>query len=309
MKTLSLIFLTLLLLNQSIARAEFPEKPITIVVYTAPGGLIDVTARFVANIAKKKYTDVPVIVQNKKGAGGVVATTYTLSKPSDGYTVLGITSSLISKMIKSGQEDKLDQLHFLSRMVVDYESLIVNPKKGLADFSELLQSAQNMPGSQIWVGPDAGGTDHIFAKKFWATANINAKWIPYRSGGEAVAALLGGHGQVYVGNPQDVKGRPDLKVAAVAAPERLDKFPEAPTFAELGFDRLTGESLWRGFAVKADTPDSVVRALEDLLRKVSQDPEWIKFCKNGDVLPVFDVGQEFKQIVYDQREQDRKALM
>ena len=87
--------------------------------------------------------------------------------------------------------------------------------------------------------------------KTWKAAGIEAKWIPYAGGGKAMAALLGGHGTVYVGNPQDVIGRPDLKVAVIASPKRLGgQFADVPTFAELGVQGLDDEIMWRGFMTK-----------------------------------------------------------
>lgn len=311
MKKAGIFFIVLLVMTLGmgkVGQAAFPEKPIHIVVYTAPGGLIDITARLIANIAQKKYAKVPVIVENKKGAGGVVALSYILSQPADGYTVFGMTSSVISKTIRAKQEKKLNQLHYLARMVADYECLITNKKLKVVTFQDIIEDAKAKRGNQIWVGPAAGGTDHLFAMKVWDLTGIKAKWIPYRSGGQAVAALLGGHGVVYVGNPQDTIGRPDLFVAAVASPERLKNFPDSPTFRELGYDQLTGEVLWRGFAIKKGTDPKVIRFLEDLFRKVSKDPEWVKFCEKGNVIPVFDTGKDFAKIVEMQIAKDKKYL-
>ena len=115
------------------ARATYPDRPIHIMVYTKPGGLIDVTARMIAQIAQKNYTKVPVIVENKKGAGGLVALSVLNRKPADGYTVLGMTSSVISKAIRAQQEELLNEVHYLARVVSDYEAVIVNREQRASD--------------------------------------------------------------------------------------------------------------------------------------------------------------------------------
>ncbi len=289
--------------------ADFPTKPIKIIVYTNPGGLIDITARKFAGVleseAKKSGMNQPVVVENKKGAGGLVALHYLSRQPADGHTLLALTSSVISKAVQSRQEKKLDDVSFLARLVDDYECLIVNRESSLKSFADLKADAQKKAGGQIWLGPAAGGTDHIFAKKFWKATGLSGKWVPYKSGSDALAALLGGHGDVYVGNPQDVRGRPDLKVLAVASPERLPDFSEAPTFAELNLPTLTGESLWRGIVVASATPGEVKEELLALLKKASESGEWQKFVTSGSAIPVFETEGEFKRVVDSQIQQEK----
>jgi len=298
-----------ILLAASADPEAFPEKPIKIVVYTNPGGLIDITARKVAQMLQSRYVDQPVVVENKKGAGGIVALTHVLRQPADGYTIFGLTSSVISKLVATKKEKQIDQLHFLSRMVLDYECLITRKDQPLSTLPQIVASAKEKKEKpQLWAGPASAGTDHLFAVKFWQVAGMKARWIPYRSGAEAVAALLGGHASVYVGNPQDTLGRPDLRIAAVASPERLTDFPKLPTFAELGYESLTGESLWRGFAVKKGVPAPITAKLEDLLRQISYDPEWTDFLKQGSVLATFDTQDSFSKIVAAQIGEDKKRL-
>jgi tripartite-type tricarboxylate transporter receptor subunit TctC len=267
-----------------------------------------VTARKIAAIMQDRYVSVPVVVENKKGAGGLIALQHVIRQPNDGHTIFGLTSSVVTRTVSAKKESMLDQLSFLLRVVDDYESIIIKDGGALADAQSIVEQAKKANGSQIWVGPAAGGTDHIFAKKFWSTSGITAKWIPYRSGGEALASLLGGHGSVYVGNPADVVGRDGLKIAAVASPERLGDFPDVPTFRELGYDSLTGESLWRGFAVKKGTPDDRVSKITSILKKVTSDSEWKEFLKSNSIQPLNDSADLFAASVQAQIADDKKHL-
>ena len=190
---------TMLFSSIGLAQAAFPEKPVKLVVYTKPGGAIDVFARKFSAIAAK-YTDATFVVVNKSGAGGVVAIKYILSSPADGYKFAAVTRSNIGKIVSTGNKINVDDLSWLAMMVSDPECVITNRNAEINTWEQLVADAKAKDGKQIWVGPAAGGNDHIMAMKTWQAAGIKAKWIPYAGGSKSMAALLGGHGVAYVGN-------------------------------------------------------------------------------------------------------------
>jgi tripartite-type tricarboxylate transporter receptor subunit TctC len=251
----------------------FPRKPIKIVVYTGPGGLIDVTARRFAEIASQ-HADATFVVENHPGAGGLVATKRVLQLPADGYTLYACTRSNISKLVASGGRSFIDSMSWIAMLIADPECIITRAGSSTSSWQQLIDDARARPGEQIWLGPDTGGLDHLMALKTWDRCGISAKWIPYKSGGEAKAALLGGQGAVYVGNPSDAIGNPDLSIAAVSSVQRLERFPQVPTLSELGLKGLDAEFMWRGFAVKRGTPPEVLAWYDELFRRVTQDPQW-----------------------------------
>ncbi|GAB4245488.1 MAG: hypothetical protein OHK005_10850 [Candidatus Methylacidiphilales bacterium] len=252
---------------------DFPNRPIRIMVYTSPGGLIDFTARKFADVARK-YVDQPMVVINKPGAGGIVAFEDVLQTPADGYTMMAVTKSNVSKLLSSGREDIFDRIDWFARVMQDPQCLIVNKNSGLDTWPAIREDALHRSGRQNWLGPDIGGLDHLSALKIWRSAGLEAKWIPYESGGQALAALLGGLGAAYVGNPSEVRGNPNLQVAVVCAPQRLTAFPEVPTFKEFGVEGVDDESMWRGFAFRKGVPEPVREWFRDLFEKVNRDPDW-----------------------------------
>ena len=290
---ISLLFLLLFI---SGIHAEFPSKPIKIVVYTGPGGLIDITARKFASVADK-YVDATFVVENKPGAGGVVALKKVLQAPEDGYNLYACTKSNIAKFILVGGRDYVNSLHWTAMLMADPECIISNKQIELFEWSDIVQDAMKNPGSQNWVGPAAGGLDHVTAMKIWDAYGMEAKWIPYKSGGKAIAALLGEQGVAYVGNPRDALGNPDLYIAAVSSKQRLKVFPDTPTFSELGVANLDNEFMWRGFALKAGTPQDIIDWYENLFKKVTADPEWQEFWSRGGIDVEFIGGEEFANIV------------
>ncbi|MCP4291548.1 MAG: hypothetical protein GY780_06905 [bacterium] len=286
--------------------AEYPDKPIVFVVHAKPGGAIDLTARMISKVARN-YSDVPLVIENRYGGSGAVAMRTVLGKEADGYHVLAFPATFISTIKVTRSKIDMDDYRFLACMVEAPEALITNRNSDVVTFEDIVRDAREKNGSQIWVGPGVGSLDHLMAVKTWEKVGMKATWLPYDGGGEAVAALLGGHGTVYVGNPEDVRGRPDLTIAAVSASHRLERFPDVPTFLELGYD-LPHEIMWRGFAVHKDTPSEICDWLVDMLAKVSADEEWVEFVDRNSAKSVFYRQKKFKELVVRDGDQSIKYL-
>jgi putative tricarboxylic transport membrane protein len=280
-----------------VAQAAFPERPINVIVYLKPGGAGDIFVRRFEKIAAK-YSDAKFVIINKPGAGGLTALTQVISGKADGYTLAYVTKSNIAKFAEANAKIKIDDLEWLAMMVSDPESLIVNKNAPIHTFDQIVADAKAKKGAQIWVGPAAGGNDHIMARKTWRALGIEAKWVPFESGEEAMVALMGGHGVVYVGNPGDVVGRPDLENVVIAAPKRLGGvWANIPTFKELGVPGLDEEIMWRGFAIKKGIPEEARKFYLDLIAKVSSDPQWQKYIEEEGADPVFYKEDKFKELV------------
>ncbi len=281
----------------------FPDGPIRIVVYTSPGGLIDLTARRFADIARKYHTEHPFVVINRPGGGGIVAFENVLSQPADGHNILAVTRSNISKMVAIGREDLIERTDWHSYIMDNPHVLITNVTEGFADWEAMYADAQERAGDQLWLGVDIGGVKHISGVKMADFAGINMRWIPYSSGGEAAAALIGNLGHAYLGNPRDALASDRLDIAVVAASERMALFPEAPTFTELGIEGLEGELIWRGLALREGTPEPIREWWRALAQKVASDPDWIRAWEREGVNLTYRGAEEFNDIVRRDREE------
>lgn len=274
------------------AFAAYPEKPVRVVNYVGPGGLMDVTSRKFVSIAAK-YTDATFVVENKEGAGGLVGMQAVLEQPADGYTLFAATTSNIAKVLTSKKDvdEFIWGFEWIAMLMRDPECLIAAKDSPLNTWEAVRKDAMEKNGAQLWTGPAAGGNDHLMAMKVWDKSGMSAKWIPYSTGPEAMMALLSGQGVVYVGNPADIGGREGFSIIAVARKERLERFPDAPTFVELGVEGLEEEIMWRGFAMKKGSPEEAMVWWEELLKKVAADPEWKEFLEK-DGIDVVDYGRE-----------------
>jgi len=284
------------------AVAEFPEKPITILAYMKPGGVADVDSRKLAAIAER-LTGKRFAVKNKTGAGGIVAMKHVLEQPADGYLLMATTKSQAYKIVTSNSDVDVNDFEWLIMNQSDPEAIITNRESPVNTWEQIVADAKAKAAEgkkQIWVGPAAGGLDHVTAMKTWKAAGIDpdsVKYIPFKGGKKAMIELLGGRGVVYVGNPRDGSGQPKLKVAALSREERLPAFPDAPTFKELGVSGLDHEIMWRGFAIKGDIPEEARTFWNDLFMKVSQDPEWIEHVKKSSIDPVHISHDEFLGLI------------
>jgi len=283
---LFLIYLGLLfyLYREADSSVAYPNKPITIVVHSKPGSSIDLMSRKIAEVARK-YCKEPFIIENHPGTQGIVAMQFVMDKKADGYSLLGVTKSFLSTLIVNKSDVVISDFLFLSNMISDPEAIITSKQSGFSTVEDVVGNAKGLNGKQVWIGPGTGSRDHLMAMKCWEILKIKADWVDYKSGPQSVLAMLRNEAPIYVGNPSDIIGKDDLRVIAIAANNRLESLPEIPTFKESGYD--INESMWRGFAVKKGIPPQAVQYLSGVLKKVSQDPKWIDYCRNVYSFPDF----------------------
>ncbi len=270
---------------------KYPAKPISIIIHSKPGSAIDYMARKVAEIARK-HSHVALVVDNRPGTQGLVAMQHVLDAKADGYTLLGVTKSFLSTLMVNKSKVSLGDFRFIANMVSDPEALISNKDRGFSSLSDIIEDSKNGE-QQVWIGPGNGSRDHLMALKSWETLGINAKWIDYKSGPQSVLAMLRDESAVYVGNPADTKGKSKLTIVSIASEKRLASLPDVPTFKEQGYN--LSESMWRGFAFKKGVPDEAVAYVSQLLRDVTNDPEWESYCNETYVFSNLENQQEFTQ--------------
>lgn len=283
------------------AAAAFPEKPITIIVYVQPGGGVDVDARKMADIGEK-ITGAKFIVKNVTGAGGLVAMKYILEQPADGYTLFATTKSVVYKAVTAKSDVKLSDFEWTAMTQSDPEAIITNRDLPVHTWAQIVADAKAQCAKgekQIWVGPAAGGLDHVMALKTWEASGIGkcAKYVPFKGGPEAMIELMGGRGVVYVGNPRDIVGQPQFMIAALSRDSRVKEHPDAPVFKELGVKGLDNEVMWRGFAVKKGIPVEAQKFYATLFEKLLKHPDWVAHSENMEVDAVNLGPVEFGRIV------------
>jgi len=294
--------MVLLGLGCGIAAAQsYPSKAIEMVAWASPGGGSDRMCRAFAKAANN-YFEKEMYVINKKGGGGAVGMSYVQSRPADGYTVLGVTNNLVFTPL-SKPDFKYNYKNFQPIIMWGFDPKVIavgssTPYKTIED---LVAAAKKEPG-KIKFGLFGTGTDdHIISVMLGQEASVKFGYVPFDSGGEQLAAMLGGHVDAMVTEYQEVATQVEagkVRILATATGQRLDSLPDVPTMIEKGWDVVVPK--FRGLVVKKGVPDDVKDYLIAKALTAIQDPVFKSYLKNSMIEPYFLVGQEFEELIEKQ---------
>jgi tripartite-type tricarboxylate transporter receptor subunit TctC len=247
------------------ASAQYPVKPIHIVVPSAPGDGSDLTARLISDKLSAALGQ-PVIVENKLGAGGVVGTEYAARQPADGYTLImanagshSINAALYSKLSYDPAKDFVA----VALVGISPNMMVVNPSLPAKSVGEFIAYAKANPGKVNFASGGNGSSAHLSAELFKSMTGAPMNHVPYKGATPALTDLIGGQVQVMIGNmppmlPHVKAGK--LRALAVTTAHRYPGLPDVPTVAESG---LAGYETvaWFGLFAPAGTPKDIVQRL------------------------------------------------
>ena len=258
------------------AHAQYPEKPVRIVVGFAPGGPTDVVARLVAE-RLTQLNGQNFIVDNKPGAAAVIAAQEVIRARPDGYTLLmtGTNHAATPAILPKTPYDTARDFSGIMLVAEGPHVLVANPQVPFASVKELVAYAKTNPNKIAYSSSGRGGTVHFAGAMFEEAAGVELNHVPYKGAAPAVQDLLGGQVQLSFASLASVNthvksGR--LKLMAVAAPQRLPEYPSVPTFAELGYPGVV-ISAWAGLLAPAATPRPILEKLAAQLKQVIALPE------------------------------------
>ena len=259
------------------AQAKYPGRTIEVVVPYAPGGGTDNLMRMITGIIDEhKWSPVPINVNNRAGGSGAVGYNYLINKKGDAHVVAGATPMIVSGKIEGRLPgDHRDAMTPLMIVAIDELMLSVRSESPYKTIDEFVKAARAKPGSLTVGGTATNTEDHIFTYLFERAAKIKVKYVPFNSGGEVTAALMGGHIDAAVENPNEIIAQVEAGKArnlAVASHKRLTDAPDLPTFAERGYDFYWEQM--RGVVGPANMPPEAVKWWQDTLKKVTDTPKW-----------------------------------
>jgi tripartite-type tricarboxylate transporter receptor subunit TctC len=266
-----------LLCAGGLAQAEFPERPLTMLLPTPPGGVADMNARPVARHLQDLLKQ-PVVVQAKPGAGGSLAYSSVAKAAPDGYTLL-MGLSTISVLPEADRVNgrtpsfELEQLIPVARISADPLLLLVRADAPWQTINELVDDARRRPGQISYASSGNYGAIHFPMEMLNAAAGVKMLHVPYSGGGPALTALMGGQVQVTAAGPAAAKaaaGDGRVRVLASWGGQRIAMFPEVPTLKERGID--AEYYLWAGLFLPAGTPAPVVEQIRGAVRRAAALP-------------------------------------
>ena len=268
----------LLLVAGAAFAQPYPSKPVRIMVAFPPGGPVDIIARLVAPKVSESLGQ-PVIVENKVGASGNVATQDVAKSAPDGYTLLAHSSAYAVNptLFSNPGYDPVKDLLPIAVVAQQANIIVVNatfPAKTLDDLKRAMQK-DKLP----FASPGAGTTPHLTAQNlFQVHWKADATHVPFKGAGPAVAGVLGGHppiGCMAGSGPMSNIKAGKLRALAVSSAKRLAQLPEVPTLDELGY-RGMQDYTWVGLFAPAGTPQPIAEKLNAAVLKAVQDPEMRK---------------------------------
>ncbi|MFW5643179.1 MAG: tripartite tricarboxylate transporter substrate binding protein [Alkalispirochaeta sp.] len=278
---------------------SYPDKTVRVIIPWSVGGMTDVLTRPIANWLEE-YFEVPFVVENKPGGGGVVGSLEIENAPNDGYTIGTTSMSTVSAKYVAPMAPDIDNVELIAQAISIPATVTVNADSPFETVEELIEYAKDNPGELSNSNSGNGASAHIYALTFGARADIEMNHIPYPGYAEAVTSLLAGNVDMTNIPLPDVAPYVDsgeLRMLAIAAADRHPSYPDVPTLREVGIDAVMGN--YSGFVAPKGTPQEYVDILEDAIGQAIADPEISDFLINAGFQPVFAGQDEFAVIVDD----------
>jgi tripartite-type tricarboxylate transporter receptor subunit TctC len=282
------------------AAQSYPAKPVRFIVPYAPGGGTDIVARIIG----QKLSDawgLPVVIDNRPGAGSTVGTALAVRAPADGYTLVMSSISLAfdTTIYKDLPYDPVRDLAPVGLVASQPNILAVHPSLGVKSVSELLAHAKARPGAINYASGGNGSGPHLATELLKMLAGINITHVSYKGTGPALNDLLGGQVQMMIAVmastlPHVASGK--LRGLAVTGAARSPSAPDIPTIAESGVPNYEFNT-WYGIQVPAGTPVAVVNQLNAEVLRVVRSPDVRARFAAGGLEPRAGTPDEFGALV------------
>ena len=286
--SLALTALALVLAQTAHSFAEYPDKPIRLIVPFPAGGAVDIVSRVMA-ASMAKDLGKTFIIENKGGAGGIIATDTVATSANDGYTLLVATPNLT---INAALQPKLPydtekDLVPISIIAEVPEVLISNPAAPFKTFREFVAYAKENPGKLNYASAGVGTLPHVTMELLLKREGIKVTAVHYRGAAPAMTDMLSGVVQLKLdtyatSHPQVEAGR--LRMLGIASSHRSKLMPDVPTIAEQGLAGYEG-ILWIGIMAPAGTPQAVIDKIAAASAKAAKDPEIVARLQRDGIEP------------------------
>ncbi len=284
----------------------YPDRPIELVIPMAPGGSSDVAAR-ILNDELGKALNVPIVAVNRAGGSGIQASLYVARGRKDGYTLLlGSGTSLIIMPIinKEATYDPVKDFIPIGQFASVPSAFVVRTESTFRTLNDLIEYARANPG-KLKNGAGGLGTESYFNLELLCVKNkIKITTIPFKSGGEALPALLGGHvdmasNTITTVGPQIKAGK--LRGLAVTSDKRIPEYPDVPTTAEAGMPDINFRT-WFGLFAPVGTPQSVINVLVPAAAKIFKNPEIVRRAVRAGFVPDYKAPDDFRKFLKSRQE-------
>ncbi|WP_417282711.1 Bug family tripartite tricarboxylate transporter substrate binding protein [Comamonas sp.] len=294
------------------AAEDYPARPIRLVVPYAAGGGPDIQARKLGEVLGKELGQ-PVVIENKVGAGGMLAAEYMGQQRADGYTLLlGSSTHIAQKLLQPAARFDPATFTHISRIGVSPAVLIVRSDSPYRTVGELVAAARRMPGTLNYASGGIGSAAHIAGAAFVSAANVEALHIPYKGSVDIVPALIKGDAQFAfpvagTAMPQINNGK--VRALVVTSAARNVMLPQVQTLNEaLGRTDLVLDS-WSGIWAPANLPRPLVMRLHAAILKALMDPGLRRFyAESGSLIDPSPTPEDFSRLIIEETAKTRQVI-
>lgn len=255
---------------------SFPSRPIRILVPFPPGGAADTFARFIGDRLSQTWGQ-PVLVDNRPGGGGIVATQAAAKSPADGYTLLVVTvgHAVNPHLYAKLPYDTEKELQPVAQLASLPSVLVVNNNVAARNVAELLSLARAQPGKLTFASSGNATTSHVAGAMLASLAKVNLLHVPYKGSAPAITDLIGGQVDMIIdpltSSAQHIKAG-KLRALAVSTAKRSPLVPDLPTLAEAGVPGYDF-SAWFLMLAPSGVPVPIVKKLNDEVQRIMATPE------------------------------------
>jgi len=279
------------------AAETYPVRPIRLLVGFLAGGPTDIPARFIAERLQSRLGQ-PVVVENKPGAGGMIALNDILAQPRDGYTLQLCTYfDALNTLLYKHVSYRLSDIAPVTLVSKYYYLMAVARTVPVDSFGEFVGFAKAHPGDILYGTVGAGSTQELVAHELEKTAGIEMTKVPFKGSNEITQEMLAARIHFQVGPPIAIAPfyqSGELKVLAATSPQRLPSFPEIPTLVEQGV-QLTPYG-WLGVCAGAGTPRPIVDLLNRNIRAIVESEEYRRFLEKAGNIAIATTPEEFGRV-------------
>lgn len=306
---ISIKLLTCILLSLSptllFAQDEYPNRPITFIVPWPAGGTADGSMRAVG-ASLSKNLGVPVIVENRPGASGILGVNQLLSSKPDGYTI-GQIPLAVTRYAHMGTVNfnPLTDITYLGRTAGLTFGLVVNSSSSIKTFDEYVTHAKMNPGKLSYGSTGVGTSTHVYMEDMAHQLGIKLNHVPFKGGSDNLNAILGNHidsmmdSSVWLPHVQSGK----LRLLAVFTEKRIDKFPNVPTISELGV-KISGTAP-NGIGGPKGMDPKIIKILESAIEKAAKDEPHLEALKKYDMPLMWMNSKDYTSYVKEIHERER----
>jgi len=288
--------------SQQVALAQYPVKPVRVIVPYSPGGAVDSFARVLTQQLSEHWNQ-SVVVENRPGASTMIGAEQVAKSPADGYTLLltaELTLVTLPHLYEKIPYDPLRDFAPITGLVSATQALVANPSLPVKTVNDVVTLAKAKPGELTYGSFGIGSTGHLHLEVFQAMTGTRFNHIPYSGAGPAMNDVVGGHVSLMFAALSIVKGSVGagkLRMIGVGSDRRSGEFPDVPTISESGVPGFEAKS-WFGLVAPAGTPPEIIKKINEDVTKVISDPAFARqYLAAQGLVPITGTPEEFAAFI------------